>query len=349
MRYSFFKKTIMVLTFYTISVLYSSAATLYGLVSYPSIDVGGETRITWYLDTQGKSVNVIDGTLNFSTSTILVRDITLGNSLVSLWITKPTYSKESGLLTFTGGIPSGIKGIFPIFETTLEGVKEGSGLISIFPNSNVVLSDGNATVDSLLFPTLQINVNKSKPTILTSNTHPDRNVWYTVNNLTVSIPKDYQKYEYSFGNESSTALDKHLAIPQSGVIDRNDLPDGTYYLELYSASTSKLVDSHSFHIDKTPPESFIPSISSDETIFNGKDFISFTTVDKMSGVDKYVVTDGILGLRRNAISPAVIKRRLVTDFIKVTAYDRARNTTTESVYYPSYLTLFVNKIISLIR
>ena len=148
----------LLMTVLFISIDRLHAATLYGVVSSPSLNVNSEVRILWYLDTQGKSINVLDGALSFSTTTLKVTDVSLGKSLISLWMSRPKINSNSGIVSFTGGAPGGLKGIVPIFETTLKGMRVGPSLITLIGTSTVLINDGNATEEVLTFPTLQISV-----------------------------------------------------------------------------------------------------------------------------------------------------------------------------------------------
>jgi hypothetical protein len=237
-----------------------SAATLYGVVSYPSLEVNGHVRVSWYLDTQGESINVIDGALYFSTSTIRVSEVGIGKSLISLWMTKPSYSQETGLITFTGGAPLGLTGIVPIFESTLEGYKEGPGLISILSSSSVLVNDGEGSEEQLTFPSLQISVKRARKSLIKSSTQKDQGVWYKNNKSILEITGTTTNLEYTFGNDDSTGS-RHIILKSNKTIGYRSLDDGVYYLQLFAAKSPTLLDTFSVHIDQTPPEEFTPILA----------------------------------------------------------------------------------------
>lgn len=77
--------------------------------------------------------------------------------------------------------------------------------------------------------------------------------------------------------------------------------------------------------DKEPPEDFMPIISKDPNIFDGKYFLVFATQDKGSGVNRYEVREGRWGWFRIAESPHLLKSQKLNRDIYVKATDNAGN------------------------
>ncbi len=100
-------------------------------------------------------------------------------------------------------------------------------------------------------------------------------------------------------------------------------------------------------LDHTEPESFVPSLGSDPSLFDGKWFVAFATQDKESGVDHYEVAERV-GFRfplfqkldwRNATSPFVLSDQSQSSYIYVKAVDRSGNsviTRLSPVHAPFY-------------
>lgn len=80
-----------------------------------------------------------------------------------------------------------------------------------------------------------------------------------------------------------------------------------------------------FRADTEPPESFMPSISSDPALFDGKYFLVFTTQDKNSGIRRYEVREGRFGFWREAESPYPLTHQRLDRNIYVKAIDDAGN------------------------
>jgi GxxExxY protein len=84
--------------------------------------------------------------------------------------------------------------------------------------------------------------------------------------------------------------------------------------------------------DTEPPESFVPEVASDPTIFEGKWFLVFATQDKASGIDYYAVHESTRKRTRidtkdwtQAESPYVLKDQKLRSYIYVKAVDKAGN------------------------
>lgn len=76
--------------------------------------------------------------------------------------------------------------------------------------------------------------------------------------------------------------------------------------------------------DKEPPESFLPMVAKDPTVFNGKYFLVFTAKDKESGIDYYEVCEG--GRQCVAAqSPYLLKNQKLNEPIVVKAVDKSGN------------------------
>src|SRR5258708_8921706 len=88
--------------------------------------------------------------------------------------------------------------------------------------------------------------------------------------------------------------DKKAEIPKN--LSYHDLPDGIYYFKLNSKvgpSVWKEAGVFRTQIDTIPPESFRPLIASSPAVFGGRAFVSFSTVDKTSGISHYKVKVGL--------------------------------------------------------
>lgn len=82
--------------------------------------------------------------------------------------------------------------------------------------------------------------------------------------------------------------------------------------------------------DDIAPEVFSPQISRDENVFNNKWFISFSTVDKQSGIDHYEIQEtqsGSIdsGEWKTATSPYELQDQELHSFVYVIAVDRQGN------------------------
>ena len=90
-------------------------------------------------------------------------------------------------------------------------------------------------------------------------------------------------------------------------------------------------------MDKSAPETFVPTVGRDASLFNNRWFVAFATQDKGTGIDHYSVSESRDYLLRwfarpvRAESPHMLADQSRTSFIAVTAYDHAGNARTAHV------------------
>jgi hypothetical protein len=112
------------------------------------------------IDTEGECINVIEANLKFSQDTVKAVDFSRGRSIITLWVKEPEINQETGVISFSGGIPNGYCGRIPgdpgasnllgriIFRVPGMIVGEpGKNLarIEILDTSQVFLNDGLGT------------------------------------------------------------------------------------------------------------------------------------------------------------------------------------------------------------
>jgi len=126
------------------------------------------------LNTEGKTINGIEGSISFSSDNISFVRAEEGNSIVNLWIDKPALS--DGVIKFSGIIPNGFSGVIDPFnpDNKLPGLiirlifetkKEGDCNIAI-SKAITTLNDGLGTVDNITPSSIKISIqNTSNPYI----------------------------------------------------------------------------------------------------------------------------------------------------------------------------------------
>lgn len=93
-------------------------------------------------------------------------------------------------------------------------------------------------------------------------------------------------------------------------------------------------------VDLIPPESFTPLISKSDDLFEGKNFIVFSTVDKQSSVDHYEVAErqSWFPVRESRLdwqkvsSPAQLKDQNLSSFVYIKAVDQFGNSRIEVIH-----------------
>ncbi|MBU1178871.1 cohesin domain-containing protein [Patescibacteria group bacterium] len=83
--------------------------------------------------------------------------------------------------------------------------------------------------------------------------------------------------------------------------------------------------------DTEPPESFVPEVAKDETLFEGKWFVVFATQDKTSGLDHYELKENrqkfltFFSRWRIAEGPYILQDQELRSYVFVKAVDKAGN------------------------
>jgi hypothetical protein len=128
-----------------------SAAILYLEPAAGQYHQGDTFIVEVRLDTEGEYINAVETNLNFPSDILEVRDLSSGNSVLTLWIKNPSFSGD--VISFVGGIPAGYQGpdgligkiVFQVQEKAQDSAK------IIFRESSVLLNDGQGTKAKLSF------------------------------------------------------------------------------------------------------------------------------------------------------------------------------------------------------
>lgn len=140
--------------------------------------------------------------------------------------------------------------------------------------------------------------------------------------LDLVAPKKEGTYIFSFADYKVLLNDglgtdaKASALPVSIIVNKS----------------ASVTTSTNLHADVNPPEEFLPFLSNDPNIFDGKWFISFSASDKGSGVRSYAVFESRVS--KNVIdakdwvpasSPYVLKDQSLKSYLYLKAIDVAGN------------------------
>lgn len=225
---------------------------------------------TVVLNTEGQSINAIDGTVLIAPE--LGNDITVSDSgsVVTYWVERPEWNPGTRTVTFSGTIPGGYNGQAGILFTLIFPARNGEPVenAAVIMQVNSYLNDGLGTPARII------------------------------------------------GSQFSLVSD--------GSANAN--PEITEQLYL---DTSKA--------DNVPPEVFSPQLARDDSMFEGRWFISFSTTDKQSGISHYEIQEtrsGRLHASRwqRAESPYLLQDQELHSFIYVVAIDRQGNERMIKVY-----------------
>ena len=317
----------------------TAAATLYFLPSAGEAVDEDSLVVEVRLDTEGETVNVLEGAVVYPAGNVEILDISDGGSLLSLWPQKPI--AKDGRIDFIGGAPGGYKGDGKLFSIIFK-PKETSSLSKITLTwdaaSKILLNDGLGTEAAKRFLAGNYEVfpiGKEAVKVVSAD-HPDQNSWYPSGILTLRWEvKPEFLYSYVLSQDPLAEPDGEAeAIFKEGV-EYAGLADGIYYFHLKTKSpTGSWSRKSTFRamIDAAPPEITEAAVARDPGIFNGRYFLSFAVRDAVSGVVEVSVAEGDEeggSVWREAVSPHLLKDQKRISEIKIKARDKAGN---ETVY-----------------
>lgn len=88
----------------------ASAATLGVSPDLSSVEVGGDVTFSVTINTEGSAVNAAEASLQFSTDLLEVVSVDTSDSIFNFWVEGPSFSNETGRISFLGGSTNGFNG-----------------------------------------------------------------------------------------------------------------------------------------------------------------------------------------------------------------------------------------------
>ncbi len=339
--------------FFILTAQTASAATMYFSPSSGDFTVGNILNASVLVNTGGVSVNNADAVINFPSSLLEIISVTKSSSIFSLWVEEPAFSNSAGTISFNGGIPTpGFNGSAGKLLNVTFRVRNPGLASLVFSSAAVRANDGYGTDILKTKSQAQFNlISEEKPVQTTpalgtpqapkisSPTHPDSNVWYNNTNplFTWSVPSGVTSVRLLYDTRAVSSPSVSY-----GAIDHKQLSavgDGVYYFHAQFANASGLgASAHMrFQIDTIPPKPFPIYVVHESDSDDPRAIISFETIDTASGIDRYTVSVG--DANPVTVQPAEATKGAYVlpvgkdgrQTVVVKAYDRAGNSTTESI------------------
>ena len=144
-----------------------SAATVTLKINKATINVGDTVAVDVYVDTEGQTLNVVEGSINVSSglNNISIKELSTANSALNYWVRNPSWSEKDGIISFIGGIPGGFKqGSAQIFRIYLT-AKESGEVVFTPAQMKAYANDGLASPVSVSFLPLSIKIDGLTKTI----------------------------------------------------------------------------------------------------------------------------------------------------------------------------------------
>jgi hypothetical protein len=194
-------KALILTIFLSFFPVFVFGATLYLEPKEGEYKLGDHFGVKIRLDPEGECINTISVDLTFPNDILVLEGIDLGESIITIWVDRPSSFdikklNETGKIHFSGGIPGGYCGRIPgdpgltnmvaelrfyIPSMVVGEAKEETGEIKILENSQVFLNDGKGTLTKLnlqnskikILPTAGGGLNEWREKLLNDTTPPE--------------------------------------------------------------------------------------------------------------------------------------------------------------------------------
>ena len=326
-----------------ISKAQQTGASIYLSPSTGTFHLGSTFDVSIFVNTGGNDINAIKINLKFDPKKIQVASPVGGRSIISVWVSQPSYSNLDGILTFQGGVPTpGFNTSSGLISTiTFRAITPGSVSISVQDNSNVLLNDGKGTdiLGSTGRGLYDIVMPPPEGPKAFSSSHPDQNKWYKDNNPTIQWEETEGVIGFSYSiDKDFRGFPDNISEGSGRSVSYADLEDGIWYFhikakrgEVWGGVTHFIIK-----IDSTPPAVFSlePETTLASIISTGNPIISFMTTDALSGIDHYELKDINLSATKETehadsfvevTSPFKLSLDGGTHEVVVRAFDKAGN------------------------
>ena len=319
----------------------------------------GDTITAKVLVTSDVSMNAVSAHLSFTPALLSAQSVSKANSILTFWVSDPTFSQSNGSVDMEGVSLSGYQGSSGTVATvTFKARRAGTATIS-FQAGQVLANDGQGTdiTAGLGGATYTISDAETKPPTpeptqapepdpapeetpditITSFTHPDQNTWYA---------RQDGSFAWNIGQGVTATrilLDtkktsKPTQLYDGALISKNisDLPEGTSYfhVQLKDADTWGDVAHFAIHVDTVAPvvTQFEELPRTDQTDPRVRVYAKAT--DSTSGIEKYEISiDGKVPEVFTDVSAGLYSIHVPVGYhtVVLTAYDKAHNTSTKTI------------------
>lgn len=125
--------------------------------------VGDSFAVSLAINTDGKPINTVSGTIIVPPEMLKIIDVRSGNSIISLWVERPHEDVGRGTIAFTGGVPGGFNGSDgPIVSFGVRAARAGSVTLDV-RDFRVLLNDGEGTEVNASIKPLTITIKEAAP------------------------------------------------------------------------------------------------------------------------------------------------------------------------------------------
>ncbi len=317
-----------------------------------TISQGQTVSVSVILSSTDQASNAVSGSLTFPTNKLQIISVSKAGSILSLWVSEPTYSNSTGKASFEGIIPnpgySGSRGT--VITYTFRAIASGPAAVS-FSQASVLANDGQGTNILSDFTGANFTVSGESETeevkpvvapkksdgtpeapVISSGSHPSPSKWYkeTTAKFTWDVPEGVTSIRLSLDKESTKApTETDSASTKSASFD--DIDEGTWYFHLQFRNEKGWgsVGSYRVRVDTTPPTT--PDFTLVDADHEKRSpTITIRSSDDLSGIAYYRVKFGDNPYETFAVSDdtgemVIPARKPGEQTVIVEAYDHAGN------------------------
>lgn len=254
-----------------------------------------------WLHTEGDTLNALEAKIFFPKETLKVMSLDIGGSPLGLWVKEPTFSNETGEISFSGGIPGGFSDEASIMRIVFQGEKDGLGIVKFSLDSRALLHDGKGTSAAMKLRAASYRVSEMPDSIAISSPTHQNAEWSKLNDVVLLWPVDQgTDYSYLLTNDLAARPDMVPETEHPGKLEVRGLEDGVYYFRIRrKLAAGEWGNGSTFilMIDRTPPEALQATVSENPLVSDESNFVTFAGKDMMSGIDHYEVClkEGVFG------------------------------------------------------
>ena len=281
---------------FSVNEVHAASASLYLSPSSGSFLVGSVFTVSVFLNTEGNEINTVQADLKFSSDILQVTSPTIGTSFIAQWLNPPNYSNERGVISFSGGVPGGIKTSAGLISSiTFRAISSGIAKIQIAKDSQVLLNDGRGTdiLTNTVDGEYQILIPPPEGPQVFSPTHPSPNVWYPDSSPSFSWDRDGGATDFSWSfYQNMTTRPDGISEGADTQASFSGVKDGTWYFHLRQKKEGVWGKTSTVQVftDITPPKEFTPKVQTYNRLVGYQTMVYFETTDDSSGIDHYEVS-----------------------------------------------------------
>ena len=317
------------------------------------------------VNTKGANINGIEVRISYDQDKLEIVKPSSGLSIIGVWVEPPSYDNARGTASYVGVITNGLTTSAGLVGTiTFRAKSTGKAIISISPNSKVLLNDGQGTEAPVDWGRAEYTILPKAPEGVNvfSETHPFQSEWYNNNSPIVSWDRDsgISGFSYILDNKPFTIPENTINTNETTKSFEN-LDDGLWYFHIKANKSGVWGTTGHFlmRIDTAPPAEFKPKVDYlvAALILNERALVSFFTTDNLSGIDHYEV--GVIDKSQPAtVSPVFVQTESPFQVpltsgnlnVVVRAFDKAGNVrdTSVSLGKPALIGGFIKYILSFV-